>query len=195
MFELSTVPPLFFSRALTPCLTNVIQLRPVIMRLLFAVFAAVTTLPFFAATRPALQPFSGLRPVFEANAGQAAGSVLFLARDARGTLEITREGANIWLTRKTRGAEPKTATVALRFPGANWGRVRGENPLASYTTFLTGNAPARRADHYGQVRIAEIYPGIDLVFHTRRGMAEFDFELRPGADAARARFSPCRWRA
>ncbi|MFN9896242.1 MAG: SBBP repeat-containing protein [Acidobacteriota bacterium] len=114
---------------------------------------------------------------------------MFLARDARGTLEVTREGANVWLTRRLRGEAARTAAVAMRFPGADWSRVRGEGKRVSYTTFFLGNEPARRADHFEQVRIAGIYPGMDVVFHARRGMAEFDFELQPGVNPARARFS------
>ena len=37
--------------------------------------------------------------------------------------------------------------------------------------------------------VKEAYPGIDLVFHSRRGVVEFDFELAAGADPSRARFT------
>lgn len=39
------------------------------------------------------------------------------------------------------------------------------------------------------MRVEEAYPGIDLIFHARRGIVEFDFELAPGASTAQARFS------
>ena len=148
----------------------------------------------WGAAKPTVRVLAGAQPVFEVNAGQADRSILFLARDARGTLEVTREGANVWLTRRPRGEEARTAAVPMRFPGGDWTRIRGEKQRESYTTFILGHAPARRADHFEQVRIEGIYPGMDLVFHARRGMAEFDFELQPGADPARARFCfPGHW--
>ncbi len=67
-----------------------------------------------------------------------------------------------------------------------------ESQRDSRTTLLLGNDPAKWTSniaHYGSVRIAGAYPGIDVVFHARRGLVEFDFEVAPYANPGLARFS------
>lgn len=160
--------------------------------LLAALSAAISVHPLLAHTAPRVQPLSVMQPIFEINKGQAHPSVLFLARDARGTLEITAAGARVLLLKHERGKADVTATVNLHFPGARWNTPRGETPLRSYTNLLLGNDStkwASRIPHFASVRVPAVYPGIDLVFHSRRGLVEFDFELAPGADPRLARFS------
>lgn len=140
----------------------------------------------------AIQRLSGVTPVFEENQGQAPASVLFLARDARGTLAVTKSGAQVVLVKRGRREEPVSAEIDLRFPGANFSRVRGESKLASHTNLLLGDNPnkwGRKAIHFAGVRVVGAYPGIDLVFHARRGIVEFDFEVAAGANSSRAQFS------
>ena len=36
--------------------------------------------------------------------------------------------------------------------------------------------------HYGSVRYTNIYPGIDVLYHSQNGNVEYDFDLAPGAD-------------
>jgi len=162
------------------------------MRLHFAVFCAVTALGLCAETAASVTRLPGVTPVFEENRGQAAASVLFLARDGRGTLAVTRNGAKVTLVKRERHREPVTTDVDVQFPGASFARVRGESKLASHTNLLLGNHPdkwGRKSAHFAGVRVAGAYPGIDLVFHARRGIVEFDFELAPGANGAQARFA------
>ncbi|MFN0103412.1 MAG: SBBP repeat-containing protein [Bryobacteraceae bacterium] len=145
----------------------------------------------FGESAPFLTRLPGLTPVFEENRGQAARHVLFLARDGRGTLAITRDGARVALVKRERHKEPVVAVADLRFPGADWTRVRGVSKLASHTNLLIGEKRgewAQKVTHYAGVRVEGAYPGIDIVFHARRGVVEFDFELAPGADVARAKF-------
>ncbi len=162
------------------------------MRIHFVAYCAITALVLTGESAASITRLSGVGPVFEENRGQAAASVLFLARDARGTLAVTRTGVRVALVKRVRHAEPVVAEVELRFPGANFARVNGEMKLASHTNLLLGNKAAARgqkSDHFSGVRVSGAYPGIDLVFHARRGIVEFDFEVAPGANAARARFS------
>lgn len=160
------------------------------MKPIFLALAAINTICLFGDTAATLRKLPGMMPVFEANAGQAPPDVLFLARDARGTLAITKTGAVAVLVKREKFTEPETATVDLRFPGARWAEVSGEGRLASYSNVFMGNNPdkwAHNVAHYSAIRVKSAYPGIDLVFHARRGMVEFDFELAPGADPGRAR--------
>ena len=57
---------------------------------------------------------------------------------------------------------------------------------------LRGNDPrAWRRDLpvWETTRAAELYPGIDLLYHSRAGALEFDFELRPHADPRQIAFA------
>ncbi|MBI2689980.1 MAG: hypothetical protein HYX27_27055 [Acidobacteria bacterium] len=118
--------------------------------------------------------------------------MLFLARDSRGTLAITRAGARVVLLNRNRKKAIASSEISIQFPGARWTSVRGETQKTSHTNLLLGNDPAKwmhNARHFGQVRISGAYPGIDVVFHSRRGIVEFDFEVSAGANAALARFA------
>lgn len=161
------------------------------MRLHSAILIPLIALGLFGETAPRTTRFVGLAPVFEENGGQADPGILFLARDSRGTLAVTKTGARVSLVKRERDKQPMAAEVELQFPGADWSRVTGEAALPSYTNLLIGDKPekwTKKAAHFGAVRIAGVYPGVDLVFHARRGVVEFDFEVAPGADASRARF-------
>lgn len=145
-----------------------------------------------ANAAPSITQLPGMKPVFEENGGQADSSVLFLARDARGTLTVTRNGARVSLVKRDRNKTPVVVDVDVRFPRANFARVRGEKKLASYTNLLLGSNPGqsgRQVPHYSGVRVEEAYPGIDIVFHARRGVVEFDFEVAPGANVRLPRFT------
>lgn len=121
-------------------------------------------------------------PLFEANRGQAPAPVLYLARDARGRMEITRDGVDFRLASRT-----ATATVSLRFPGATPGPAHGRDQAEAVTNLILGNNPnawKHSIPNYRQVLRPNVYPGIDLVFHGSRGAVEFDFVLAPNANPA-----------
>lgn len=142
------------------------------------------------AAAPKFEQIARLTPPFEENRGQAAPDIRFLARDTRGTLEITATGARAILAKRDRKGNAQTAIVPFEFPGADWSRVEGESLLAGTTNVLSGNDSSKWRTglrNYSAVRVHNAYPGIDIVFHSKRGSVEFDFELRPGADPARAR--------
>lgn len=66
-------------------------------------------------------------------------------------------------------------------------RSRGAEPsdrLPGYSNDLRGDDPARwrtGIPQYGQIRYAQVYRGIDLVFHGDGLQLEYDFEVAPGA--------------
>ena len=54
--------------------------------------------------------------------------------------------------------------------------------------YYRGNNPAkwyRGVPTYQRVKYDAVYPGIDLAYHGDGGKFEFDFNLKPGADARR----------
>lgn len=121
------------------------------MRNRFLAFIALSVITMAGEASHAVRRLSSVMPVFEENKGQAAPSVLFLARDARGTLAVTRNGAEVTLFKQDRRNGPTAETIDLRFPGANFTRVKGASKLLSHTNLLLGNNPAKwgqKSSHY-----------------------------------------------
>jgi hypothetical protein len=137
-----------------------------------------------------ITPFGGDTPLFfEANRGQAGNPAQFLARGRDSQFLISPTEAQIVL-RKAEGL----ATVRMQFMGANpQAQIRGEAELPGKINYLTGNDPARwqtGVATFARVHVAEIYPGIGLVYYGNQQQLEYDFEIAPGAnpDAIRIHF-------
>jgi hypothetical protein len=69
-------------------------------------------------------------------------------------------------------------------PGANaHAEPRGLDPLTGYSNYFVGSDPRdwhRSVAHFGSVIYPEVYPGIDLAFHSAGRDFEYDFILQPG---------------
>jgi hypothetical protein len=91
------------------------------------------------------------------------------------------------------GAKPAQAAIRLRFVGAEPGAPAGEVPRPGRSHYFSGGpdagivAAVTDIPHYGRVRVAGLYPGIDLVYRGSGGVFEYDFELDPHADPASIR--------
>ena len=125
---------------------------------------------------------------FEANAGQFAPDVLYLARTPNHFVYLTRAGMTLGLTNvRERGALP------MRLAGANpQSPITPEARATGVSNYFIGNDPAqwkRGVAHYGRVRYSGVWPGIDLVFHGRGESLEYDFLVSPGSDPAAIRLS------
>ena len=142
---------------------------------------------------------------FEANRGQSDSRVQFLARGSGYTLFLTPT--------ETVFAEGKTNIAASAFPSQSskaWKDVHpailrmkllnanpapmvtGAMQLPGKVNYLIGKDP--RNWHigiplYSEVHSAQVYPGIDLVFHGDQRQLEYDFLVSPGADPGRIRFN------
>jgi hypothetical protein len=136
-------------------------------------FAQATTGKMDQQAPPA---FARTTLAFEANRGQANGEVLYLARGAGYAAYLTSNQAVLRL-----GAD---ATVHVKAVGSDPNaRIAGDEPLpgvVNYAGYATSTAVS--APTYRGVRYADVYPGIDLVFHGRSGRLEYDFIVAPGAD-------------
>jgi hypothetical protein len=82
-----------------------------------------------------------------------------------------------------------SAVLGIRLIGANpAAQVRGEEELPGKANYFIGNDPKKWRSNvptYGQVRYADIYPGIDLIYYGNQsasGQLEFDFAVAPGAN-------------
>ena len=119
-----------------------------------------------------------IKPSFEANVGQADPQVRFLSRGRGAQLFLTANEAVL------RFGTSASATLRLRLLGAK-GDVepRGVDPLPGHSNYFVGNDPRNwrpSIANFGSVRYPEVYPGIDLAFHSAGRDFEYDFILQPG---------------
>jgi hypothetical protein len=119
---------------------------------------------------------------FEANQGQADGQARFLSRGAGYALYLGSDGAVLKLAGERQA-------LSMRLVGANrQARIEGLQRLPGKSHYFLGNDPARwvtNVAQYGEVRYAQAYAGIDLVYHGDHesgGRLEYDFVVAPGAD-------------
>jgi outer membrane protein assembly factor BamB len=154
-----------------------------------------------------MAPTSQLSISFEANQGQAANQVRFLARGPGYSFFLTPQEALLALapgnpTSAVEGSPFSSALanpaalapdgvstlVGMQFLNANpQPAVTGEQPLPGIVNYFLGHNPARwhtNIPTYAQVRYHDIYPGIDLVYYGRQGHLEYDFIVAPGSDPA-----------
>ncbi|HEY0172939.1 MAG TPA: SBBP repeat-containing protein [Pyrinomonadaceae bacterium] len=134
--------------------------------------------------------FGRLPLTFEANRGQAAPRVRYLARGAGYTLALGLDGALLSL--KLRDADGgRAGQLRMSFPGANReARPAGLGLTEAVSNYLKGRDPRRwvtGVENYARVVYAGLYEGVDLVFHGTGGRLEYDFVIAPGADAGRVK--------
>jgi hypothetical protein len=128
---------------------------------------------------------------FAANLGQADSRVRFLAGGDGYRLFLTDAEAVLALVRP--GVVKSGPVLRMQFGrGAKPVSVRGLGELPGRANWLIGSDPGRwRTDIplYARVHYADVYPGIDLVFHGEGGRLEYDFVLSPGADVRAIRIA------
>lgn len=111
---------------------------------------------------------------FEPNQGQAHRSVQFLAHTPSGYVYF---------------AHDKMAVRDIRMDllGANkHAKVELEEPTGGISSYFIGRNEKdwqTGIPHYSRVRYKNVYPGIDLVYYASGRDIEYDFVLKPGADA------------
>jgi len=143
--------------------------------------------PGFAALPLAFEPLDGQREF------QARGPN-YQVRIAPGRAELvlarTAAAQGTPLTDRARSvASPSTTTRALRldFTGANpRARTCADGRMPGKMNYLVGSDPARWRTGiamYAQVRVEELYPGVNLVYYGNQQRLEYDFSVAPGADA------------
>jgi hypothetical protein len=78
--------------------------------------------------------------------------------------------------------------VRMNFVGANPAiTLTGEAPMQGVYNYFIGSDSSKWTTgvrRFARLRGAEIYPGIDIVYYFNEGEMEYDFVVRPGADAA-----------
>lgn len=173
----------------------------------------IAAAPLAAQTAARVRECYGQLPLsFEANHGQAAESVDFVARGPGYAVALSPTEA-IFVLRRADNAgrndgdsrvrkisnslsapkppsalHPAQSTVLrMNLVGANRAAtVAGQNELEGRVNYLIGSDPAKwRTDvpTFGRVRYAEVYPGIDVIYYGNQRRLEYDFVVAPGRDA------------
>ena len=65
--------------------------------------------------------------------------------------------------------------------------IEGLDRLPGISNYFIGNDPSkwqREIPHYAKVRYADVYPGIDLIYHGNPQQFEYDFDVKPQGDPA-----------
>ena len=130
--------------------------------------------------KPKLQEYGKLGFYFEPNYGQADARVKSLSRGSGYTLFLTSTDA-VW----SLSHNGKAAAVRMKTVGAEPEPfIEYVDRLPGISNYFIGNDPEKwRANipHYSGVRYRDLYPGVDLVYHSKEGALEYDFVLTPGA--------------
>lgn len=159
------------------------------------------------------------RPLsFEANQGQAPSAVKYVARGNGYGLFLTGNEAVLALRKmssqpqhpkerspfktsaaitdlkeETAQAAKDTAVLKMRVVGAKSNtQLQAETPLTSKSNYFVGDNPQQwtvNVPHFAQVRYAEIYQGVDLVYYGNQRELEYDFVVKPGANPAQIRLA------
>jgi hypothetical protein len=131
---------------------------------------------------------------FEANTGQTAPDVKFLARGRGYTIFVTSTETVVVVAAPSPGGPkgqwagaPGEATVLrMRWLGADpAAALVGVDPLPGRSHYFLGADKAawrRDVATWGRVRQNAVYPGIDLVHYGNQRRLEYDFVVAPGAD-------------
>jgi hypothetical protein len=162
--------------------------------------AAGVGLPGAGAATPANARLAGLPLFFEANCGQACPPAQFVAHSRSGTVllgpaevVVLQSAAQPITGRRGRAAErsrdrqAEMRSLSFQFVGGNSeAAMTGLDPLSGNINYLLGDDPASwrtgvRA--FDRVRVAEVYPGIDLAYYGNQQKLEYDLIVAPGADA------------
>ncbi|HEY6248334.1 MAG TPA: SBBP repeat-containing protein [Candidatus Angelobacter sp.] len=131
------------------------------------------------ATTTPIAPMS-LPLVFEANRGQTAPQVQYVARSREGALFFMNDGLAV--------AVPQLGAFRLRFEGATAApEIIADGKLMARSNYL--NSDLRKSvtgvENYSTLRYRAVYPGIDVKFYGHDRHLEHDFLLAPGADPSR----------
>src|SRR5690349_2202042 len=135
----------------------------------------------FLMLSPALAAGLGLPLEFEANHGQFAAQVLYVARTPSHFVYLTRSGMTLGIN----AADRPGSSLRMSLEGGGAVSVAGEERTLAVSNYVIGSDPARwrrGVGHYARVRYEGAWAGIDLVFHGRDQLLEYDFEVAPGSD-------------
>jgi hypothetical protein len=142
----------------------------------------IAGLTALAASAQTTSTLGNLPLYFEANQGQANVAAQFIARGRDSQFLISSGGAQMVLCKSA----AETTALRMQFIGANpLAQIRGDAGLSGKINYLVGNDPAQwrlGIPTFAKVSVAEIYPGIGLVYYGNQQQLEYDFTIASGAN-------------
>ncbi len=144
---------------------------------------------------------------FEANDGQTDPSVKYLSHAGRYSLFLTDDAMVISMIGGEIRKRPSIVTssppnlkgprlvqsaVRIRMIGANpHPTITGLDPLPGHVSYLIGDRADFRTNipTFARVKIANVYPGVDVIHYGTRDSLEYDIVAAPGADTSKIRFA------
>ena len=154
-----------------------------------------------AAVNPRLSEEYGKLPLaFYPNAGLTDARVRFMSGGPGYELFLSPSEVSLSLRKasSSRASHPMDQSHAdgaahptvlrMRWVGANSSaNVAGLEELPGKVNFLVGNDPGRwrtGLPTFARIQVADIWPGIDVVYYGNQGCLEYDLVVAPGADPA-----------
>lgn len=157
--------------------------RTSVLAVALALMASVLLLTEGAAL-PTLHLPAGDAPsgvYFEPNLGQADPSVNFIGSGTGFKLFLEDDQL-----RASQQGVAEGGTIDIRFLGSSPDPVvTGAADLPGVSHYYLGSDPANWIEnvrHFAEVSYEGVYPGIDLLVHSRYGNPEYDFVVQPGVD-------------
>jgi hypothetical protein len=146
------------------------------------------------ATLNTVQPVPFSRPLlFEPNVGQTDAQVRWVARGPGYQMFFTEDSLVMALRNRGGAGEAPPSVVQMKLKGSHrWKAAEGLERSESVSNYLIGKD--RKGWHIGvpnytRLKESEVYDGIDMVFYSRGGELEYDFEVAPGADPKQIRMT------
>src|SRR5271168_142493 len=162
-----------------------------------------------AATKAAAKrEFAAMPLFFEPNHGQTDPSVRFLSHSGRHSLYLTDDATIITMVagkiqkgqnfasanppRPDKSDKLVESAVRIRMVGANpHPTMSGLDPLKARVNYLVGDKANfhPNVEPYARVKIANVYPGVDIIHYGSHDTLEYDIIAAPGADTSKIKFS------
>src|SRR5271170_2784184 len=162
-----------------------------------------------AATKAAAKrEFAAMPLFFEPNHGQTDPSVRFLSHSGRHSLYLTDDATVITMVagkiqkgqnfasvnppRPGKSDKLLESAVRIRMVGANpHPTMTGLDPLKARVNYLVGDKANfhPNVETYARVKIANVYPGVDIIHYGSHDTLEYDIVAAPGADTSKIKFS------
>ncbi len=122
--------------------------------------------------------------LFEPNVGQAASGIEFISRTPSYTLLLKESAATLKF---------KDERLSLNFGNSSQNaKVIGSDRASATVNYFRGSDASlwhRGISTYRKVTYESLYPGIDIVFHAKGSLLEYDFVVHPHADPSKIELS------
>lgn len=113
---------------------------------------------------------------------EAGSPAKYIAHASGAEFAVSPAGAEFTLAKN----DGQLASCQMQFIGANPdARMTGGQPLTATINYLLGNQPGQwriGVPTFAQVRVDDVYPGVNVVYYGNRQKLEYDFDLAAGVN-------------